>query len=188
MQMTGDAADGAHGDESGKKAFVALENFEAGFGPKLAALPAKFGAEAAQPGYRGGLLRQMRKRANVVALAKAAVRLRSSMPTKKHIQRNLLRWVKLISLHLQRAGGGGFVQICVLNEERARAGSRGGGYLQRKVKDAEASGLLGEDRAVAGPGDGVGHLGIQTAGRKPPHAHVDNSRGGPLQRHRISGE
>src|SRR5258706_11508419 len=129
-----------------------------------------------------------RKRANVVALAKAAVRLRSSMPTKKHFQRNLLRWVKLISLHLQRAGGGGFVQICVLNEERARAGSRGGGYLQRKVNDAEASGLLGDDRDVAGPGDGVGHAGIQTAGRKQANVRGDNSGGGPLQRHRISGE
>src|SRR5712664_3056920 len=129
-----------------------------------------------------------RKRANVVALAKAAVRLRSSMPTKKHIQRNLLRWVKLISLHLQRAGGGGFVQICVLNEERARAGSRGGGYLQRKVNDAEASGLLGDDRDVAGPGDGVGHAGIQTAGQKQANVRGDNSGGGPLQRHRISGE
>src|ERR1700738_5722388 len=59
MQMTRDAADGAHGDEAGKKAFVALEDFKAGFGPKLAALPAKFGAEAAQPGYSGGLLRQI---------------------------------------------------------------------------------------------------------------------------------
>src|SRR5260370_38345545 len=59
MQMTGDAADGAHGDESGKQAFVALENFEAGFGPKLAAVPAEFGAEAAQPGNSGGLLGQV---------------------------------------------------------------------------------------------------------------------------------
>src|SRR5258706_4615278 len=97
-----------------------------------------------------------RKRANVVALAKAAVRLRSSMPTKKHIQRNLLRWVKLISLHLQRAGGGGFVQICGLYEERAPAGSRGGGYLVRKGDDAEGSELLGECRDCPRPRAGGG--------------------------------
>src|SRR5258708_37497820 len=107
-----------------------------------------------------------RKRANVVALAKAAVRLRSSMPTKKHIQRNLLRWVKLISLHLQRAGGGGFVQICGLNEERARAGNRGGGYLERKVNDAGGSGLLGDDRDDDGARGGVSRGGIPVAGRR----------------------
>src|SRR5258708_9385696 len=96
-----------------------------------------------------------RKRANVVALAKAAVRLRSSMPTKKHIQRNLLRWVKLISLHLQRAGGGGFVQICGLHEERARAVSLAGRSLQRKGNDDEANGPLRSGRDVAGRRDGV---------------------------------
>ncbi len=57
--MAEGAADGAHGDNSGKQAFIALEDFEAGFGPQLAALPAKFGAEAAQPGDSGGLLRQI---------------------------------------------------------------------------------------------------------------------------------
>src|SRR5260221_14788561 len=63
-----------------------------------------------------------RKGANVVALAKAAVRLRSSMPTKNNFQRNLLRWVKLISLHLQRAGDGGVVQTSVLHEDLAPGG------------------------------------------------------------------
>src|ERR1700737_2788095 len=59
MEKAGDAPDGANGDKAGKKAFVALENLEAGFGPKLAALQAKFGTEAAQPGNSGGLLRQI---------------------------------------------------------------------------------------------------------------------------------
>ncbi len=59
MEMAGGAADGAHSDDAGKQAFVTLEDFEAGFGPKLAAVPAKFGAEAAQPGYGGGLPRQI---------------------------------------------------------------------------------------------------------------------------------
>src|SRR6266446_3994130 len=59
MQVAGGAADGAHGDDSGKQAFVALEDFEAGFGPQLAAVPAKFGAEAAEAGYGGGLPRQI---------------------------------------------------------------------------------------------------------------------------------
>src|ERR1700737_3869699 len=107
-----------------------------------------------------------RRRAKVVALAKAAVRPRSSKPTKKQIQRNFLRWVKLISLHLQGAGGGGFVQICALNEERARAGNRGGGDLQREVNDAEAGGLLGDYGYIAGPGDGVGHADVEAASRK----------------------
>src|ERR1700730_10081161 len=59
MQMAGGAADGAYGDEAGKHAFVALKDLESSFSPKLAALPTKFGAEAAQPGYGGGLLRQV---------------------------------------------------------------------------------------------------------------------------------
>src|SRR5216684_875972 len=44
MEMAGRAADGAHSDDAGKQAFVTLE---------------KFGAEAAQPGYGGGLPRQI---------------------------------------------------------------------------------------------------------------------------------
>src|SRR5258708_2566867 len=61
MEMAGGAADGAHGDNSGKQALVTLKDFEAGFGPKLAAVPVKFGAEAAQAGYGGRLLREIFK-------------------------------------------------------------------------------------------------------------------------------
>src|SRR6266436_3639676 len=61
MEMAGRAANGAHGDNSGKQALVALEDFEARFGPQLAAVPAKFGAEAAQAGYGGRLLREIFK-------------------------------------------------------------------------------------------------------------------------------
>src|SRR5882762_11610853 len=59
MEMAGGAADGAHSDDAGKQALVTLKDFEARFGPKLAAVPAKFGAEAAQAGYGGGLPRQI---------------------------------------------------------------------------------------------------------------------------------
>src|SRR6266446_3966534 len=61
MEMAGRAVNGAHGDNSGKQALVALEDFEARFGPQLAAVPAKFGAEAAQAGYGGRLLREIFK-------------------------------------------------------------------------------------------------------------------------------
>src|SRR5579859_6162941 len=59
MQMAGDAADGAHGDDAGEEALVTLENLEARFGPQFAALPMIFRAQAAQASYGGGLLGQI---------------------------------------------------------------------------------------------------------------------------------
>src|SRR5260370_35734004 len=59
MEMAGGAADGPHSDDAGKQSLVTLEDFEARFGPKLAAVPAKFGAGAAQAGYGGGFPRQI---------------------------------------------------------------------------------------------------------------------------------
>ncbi len=50
VQMTGDATDGADRDDAGEKAFVALEDFEARFGPELAAVPVRAGS--GRPGSR----------------------------------------------------------------------------------------------------------------------------------------
>jgi len=61
MQVAGNAADGADRDDAGKETFVALEDFEAGFGPELAVVPAKLGAEAAESSDGGRLLREIFK-------------------------------------------------------------------------------------------------------------------------------
>jgi hypothetical protein len=45
MEMAGGATDGALGDEAGKKAFVELEDFKAGFGPEF--------SEKSENGQRG---------------------------------------------------------------------------------------------------------------------------------------
>src|SRR5258708_39837612 len=61
MQVTEGSADSAHGDNSGEKTLIALDDFKARFGPQLAALPVKLRAEAPQPRYRGRLLHQFLK-------------------------------------------------------------------------------------------------------------------------------
>src|SRR5579864_7030214 len=53
------AAKGAHGDDSGQQTLVVLENFEARFRPKLAAVPVEFRAETAQASDGGGLMREI---------------------------------------------------------------------------------------------------------------------------------
>src|SRR5690349_16941884 len=59
VEVTGNATYGSDRDDPGEEAFVALEDLEPGFGPEFAAVPVKFGAEAAQPRNGGGLLCQV---------------------------------------------------------------------------------------------------------------------------------